>query len=324
MPEVICVGELLVDLVSTEVDVPLSRASAFAAVPGGAPANVAVGLARLGLSSGFLGAVGRDPFGDRLEEVLRLEGVDVSRLVRVEEARTTLAFVAARSDGGKDIAFWRSPGADGCLGPEHVDEAWLRAARALHFGSIGRIDPSPRAATDRARRVAAEAGLLVSHDPNVRPSLWPGGRVDRELLLEGFEGTTLAKVSEEEWGVLTGEERFDRGAALLLDLGVELVVRSEGEAGASFATRRCAGHVEAFPVEFVEATGAGDAAAACLVADLLGPWREGVRPSELGEVDLARLVRRACAAGAIACTGLGAIPSLPTRAALGSFLDERA
>lgn len=322
MPEVVCIGELLVDLVATEVDVPLARARAFAAAPGGAPANVAVGLARLGVASGFLGAVGRDPFGDGLEEVLREEGVEVSRLVRVEEARTTLAFIAARSDGRKDIAFWRNPGADGCLAPVHVDEGWLRSASALHFGSVSRIDPSPRAATDRARQIAAEAGLLVTHDPNVRPSLWPDGRVDRDRLLEGFEGVAVAKVSEEEWEALTGEEELGRGAATLFDRGVEIVVRSEGEAGASYVTRRSTGHVGAFAVRCVEPTGAGDAAMACLIADLLPPWREGLRPGELGEPDLARLVRRACGAGALACTGLGAIPSLPSLVRLETFLVE--
>jgi len=323
MPGVVCLGELLIDFCATETDVGLAQATTFTKAPGGAPANVAVGAVRLGVSAGFVGAVGEDPFGDYLQQVLRDEGVDTSWLIRVPGVRTSLAFIASRSDGRKDITFYRNPGADMRLSAEHIDPWYIGSAEVLHFGSISRIDRGPRGATDRARRQANEAGVLISYDPNYRPTLWPDEETARSRIREGFEGTHLVKISDEEWELVTGVRDFAAGAIMLLDHGVELVVRSEGPAGASFATTRCSGHLDGFDVECVEPTGAGDAFCACLIVELLEHWREGLGPGELTAGELRRIVRRANAAGALACTRVGAIPSLPTAEQLDAFLAER-
>ncbi len=321
MPEVVCLGELLIDFCAADEDAPLSEARTFLKAPGGAPANVAVGLARLGLSAGLIAAVGNDPFGDYLRNLVAEEGVDVSHLVQVEEARTSLAFIASRSDGKKDISFYRHPGADMMLAPEHIDTAYLHAAEAFHYGSISLIDPSPAEATFEAHLAAQESGCLISYDPNWRPTLWPDHELARERLLAGFGGTHVAKVSEEEWEFITGHENFNAGAHVLLDRGPELVVRSEGESGASFATAKVFGHVRPFRVECIESTGAGDGFVACLIAELLGHWRQGTRPGELDQQELMRICRRANAAGALACTRVGAIPSLPTVSQVDEFLQ---
>lgn len=320
MPDAICLGELLIDFCSTKADVSLAEAPAFAKAPGGAPANVAVGLKRMGVSSGFLGAVGDDPFGRFLADILRREGVDVSRMPFIPGVRTTLAFVAVRSDGKQDFTFYRHPGADMRLAPEHVDEQYLGAARALHYGSISRIDESPRAATDKACRIARERGLLVSYDPNLRRALWPDDDLAREQIRRGFEGATVAKVSEEEWEFITGTTDLAGGAKGMFDAGVRLVVRSEGARGASFVTRRAGGHVDGFQVEPVEFTGAGDAFVACLVCRLLEPWSRGVKPDELDEATLRRFVRDANAVGALTTTKPGAIPAIPTAEEARAFL----
>lgn len=312
MPNVICLGELLIDFCAVERDVGLSRARTFVKAPGGAPGNVAVAVKRLGESVGFVGAVGNDPFGEFLEEVVSDAGVDTSHLVKIDDVRTSLAFIAARSDKLKDITFYRNPGADMHLGVEHIDEGYVGSAEAFHFGSISRIDDSPRAATDLARRIAADNRALITYDPNYRPTLWDDPEAARSRILEGFDGVNLAKVSDEEWVFLVGTDQFAPGADAILARGVKLLVRSEGENGASFATGRCTGHVEAFPVECVEPTGAGDAFMGCLIVELLKHWRRGTPPGELDGDELTRIVRRANAVGALACTKVGAIPSLPT------------
>ena len=322
MPNVICLGELLIDLCSVEQDVTLAQAATFARAPGGAPANVAVGVVRLGRSAGFIGAVGDDPFGHFLEGVLVEAGVDALALVKVPDVRTTLAWIASRSDGKKDISFYRNPGADMCLAPEHVDAEYLAAAEVLHFSSISRADEGPRAATDLARRLAADAGMFVSYDPNWRPGLWPDAAAGRQRILEGFEGVTLAKIADEEWPFILGVDDFAEGAARVLDRGVQMVVRSEGSAGATFATRRHSGHVEPFAIECVETIGAGDGAVACLIVELLRHWRDGTTPAELPCEELTRIVRRANAVGALACTKVGGIPSLPTAEQVDAFLRD--
>lgn len=321
MPNVICLGELLIDLHAAERDVTLAEARTFTKAPGGAPANVAVGVVRLGLSAGFVGAVGDDPFGHFLAGVLDEAGVETAHLARIDGVRTSLAWIAARSDGQKDIVFYRNPGADMCLSREHIDADYLAGAEALHFGSISRIDADPRAATDLARRIAADNEAMVTYDLNWRPSLWPDHAAARQRILEGFEGTTVAKVSDEEWAFVLGTEDFADGARAILDRGVQLVVRSEGADGASFATAACSGHVEPFGIDCVEPTGAGDAAMACLIIELLEHWRRGTGPGELTPDELTRIVRRANAVGALACTQVGAIPSLPTAAEVEAFLN---
>jgi fructokinase len=137
-------------MVAGEADVSLAQARTFHKAPGGAPANVAVGIVRLGQSAGFIGAVGSDPFGEFLHQVIAGAGVDASHLARIDNARTSLAFIASRSDAGKDIAFWRNPGADMMLAPQHISRKYVEQAMAFHFGSISRIDESPRQATDQA------------------------------------------------------------------------------------------------------------------------------------------------------------------------------
>lgn len=322
MPNVICLGELLIDFCAGEQDVSLAEAASFLKAPGGAPANVAVGVVRLGLSAGFVGAVGQDPFGEFLEGVVADAGVDTSHLARIDGVRTTLAFVAARSDGRKDITFYRNPGADMLLAREHIEAAYIASAEALHFGSISRIDESPRAATDKARRLAAESGAMVTYDLNWRPTLWSDEAAARGRIFEGFEGTTVAKVSDEEWQFVFGTDDFDAGAATLLDAGVQLVVRSEGAGGASFATAAAGGHVDAFDVDVADTLGAGDAFMACLIVELLAHWRRGVTPPALDADELRRIVRRANAVGALSATAVGAIPSLPTADAVDAFLTE--
>jgi fructokinase len=206
------------------------------------------------------------------------------------------------------------------LKPAHLDRSQLCTADVLHFGSISRLDAGPRAATDEARRVAAGEGAMITYDPNWRPSLWLDQERARERILEGFVGTAVAKVSDEEWRFITHTDDFAAGAKTLLELGTQLVVRSEGPGGASFATSKVSGHVDAFAVDCVDSLGAGDAAMACLIEQLRRHWRKSVRPGELTGPELQRIIRRANAVGALACTKVGAIPALPSADEVERFL----
>src|SRR5512136_1254372 len=131
MLAVISHGEMLIDFVSTVNGVSLIEAPSFLKAPGGAPANVAAGLARLGVSTGFLGQVGDDAFGHFLAQTLRENNVDVAALRFSREARTMLAFVSLRVDGERDFMFYRHPSADVLYRPEDVDEAYVRTAKVF-------------------------------------------------------------------------------------------------------------------------------------------------------------------------------------------------
>src|SRR5919106_6076226 len=172
MADVICLGEVLIDFVPTVTPTTLIDAPAFKKAPGGAPANVAVALMRLGRSSAFMGMTGDDPFGRFLEQTLAAAGVDTGPLRFTRDARTALAFVSLRADGEREFMFYRHPSADMLFTPGEVDEAAIRRAKLLHFGTISLISEPSRGATLHAIEVARDAGCLISCDPNLRLALW--------------------------------------------------------------------------------------------------------------------------------------------------------
>jgi fructokinase len=314
MPDVVCLGELLVDFVATERNLPLMEVPAFRRAPGGAPANVACGAARLGRTAGFIGKIGAEPFGDFLRRTLQQAGVDTAGLVSTPQARTTLAFVGVHDDGRKEIFFYRNPGADMLLAPEDIDEKYVAGARCLHFGSISMIDPPVRAATLKAVEIARKAGRLVSFDPNWRPALWPSEARGHLEIRTGLALADVVKVSGEEWRMVTGADDLAEGAEAILSLGPRLVVVSLGEKGCYFHHASASGAVPGFEVPVVECTGAGDGFVASLLVDLLAHLEAGGTLESLTAGALERLCRRANAVGALACTKPGAIPALPTRA----------
>jgi fructokinase len=323
MLDVICLGELLIDFCSTKADISLEDAPAFAKAPGGAPANVAVGVAKLGRRAGFIGKVGHDPFGHFLAHTLEREGVDTSFLAFAENVRTTLSFVAVHSSGIRDCFFYRNPGADQMLEPDDIAETYVKAAKLFHFGSISMIDPRPKEATLKALETASSNGLLISYDPNLRMSLWPSEGQAFDTIWEGFSHADFAKVSEEEWEFITGTKDFDIGAGKIMASGVKLLVISQGERGATFCHRAGSQHVPGYEIELVEATGSGDGFVASILVDLVTRVDEGVQIEQLEAGDLSGIIKRANAVGALTATRYGAIPGLPTAQELEEFLLGR-
>jgi fructokinase len=316
MADVICLGEVLIDFVPTVTPTTLIDAPAFKKAPGGAPANVAVALKRLGRSSAFMGMTGEDAFGRFLEQILAEAGVDTGPLRFTREARTALAFVSLRADGERQFMFYRHPSADMLFRPEDVDGAAIRACRALHFGSISLISEPSRSATLHAIDLARAAGRLISCDPNLRLALWPDADAARAGLLEAIAAADVVKISDDELLFLTGST--DPGAARsdLWQAHHRLMVVTLGPSGCAFITADATGLVGGFSVAAVDATGAGDAFVAGLLDGLLAD------PDAPGDPERLRAICRfACAVGALTTTERGAIPALPTRAVVERFLS---
>ncbi len=315
--DVVCLGELLVDLFPAEIGRALAAVSSFRPVPGGAPANVAVAAARLGLTSAFIGKVGDDPFGRHLAGVLAQERVDVRGMRFDPQARTTLAFIAQPDPNSYDIVFYRNPGADMLLRVEELDRGLLQEARALHFGSISLIDEPSRSATLEAVRLARAAGALISLDVNYRPALWPGAEAARRQVLALLPQVDLLKVNEAELALLAGVAGLDEGTAALQRLGPPLVVVTLGPKGSYFRCAAGVGHVPAFAVETVDATGCGDAFVAGMLCGLLadGAWRDQLTPPRLQAI-----LRYANAVGALTALRQGVITALPTAREVAGFL----
>jgi fructokinase len=171
-PEVLCLGELLVDLVPEPLGAPLPQAKSLKIAAGGAPANVAVALKRLGVSSGFIGKVGDDPFGRFLRDALVREELDLRSLGQTSKSLTRLACVTNDANEGQRFVFYGSPGADALLQAGDIQSDYLRHARVFHFGSISLIQEPARSATLKALKLAHKFDLTISSDPNLRPALW--------------------------------------------------------------------------------------------------------------------------------------------------------
>jgi fructokinase len=323
VPEVVCLGELLIDFMPREVGLPLIDTFTFRKAPGGAPANVAVGLARLGTSAGFIGKVGDDAFGRYLAQVLDHNGVDCSHLRSSTEARTALAFVSLLRDGERDFMFYRHPSADMLLRPEEIEEAYVASARAFHFGSITLISEPSRSATLRAVELAREHGLLISYDPNLRLSLWPDETSARRGMEMGLPFADVLKLSEEEASFLTGKDAPEAALSELRQQhGITLAVATLGREGCVYEAPTGAGAVKGFAVKTVDTTGAGDGFVAGMLAELLRLAPEVADVGKLKPEALKQVFTFANAVGALTTTRKGASPSLPTRSKLLRFLKQ--
>ena len=319
MPKALCIGELLIDFVSTTPDVTLAEAPGFVKAPGGAPANVAVGLAKLGMDAGFIGKVGADAFGDFLRETLQQNSVDTEYLIAGETSRTTLAFVATRSDGMKDITFYRHPGADIQLSSAEIDTDYVQSAELFHYGSVSLSHSPSREATLHAIQGAKAGGARLSYDPNLRLMLWDTARDAKRWIWEVMPYADVVKISEEEWEFVTGDADLAPGIESILELGAELLVVTLGERGCYYTNGTAEGFVDGFMVDVVDTLGAGDAFVAAMLTQLM----QHTDLTSLEKVRLDTIMRYANAAGALATQKVGVIPSLPTPSEIENFLYKQ-
>ncbi|MGQ9625573.1 MAG: PfkB family carbohydrate kinase [Anaerolineae bacterium] len=314
--DVICLGEALIDLPAAQTGLPLTQVTTFYRVPGGAPANVAVAVAKLGARAGFVGKVGDDAFGHFLEETLRENGVDTRFMLFDKSARTALAFFSLPTPNTREFMFYRHPSADMLLRAEELDGDYLRSTRIFHFGSISLISEPSRTATLEAVRLAQEGGALISYDPNLRLNLWPDAEKAREGMWSAVHLADMIKVNEEELEFMTGEEDFSLGSKKLMERGPKLCVVTRGPEGSYYNTGHSEGFVDSFRVETVDATGCGDGFVAGLFVGLL----ESEPLEELKGETMAHILRRANAVGALTSLQKGVIPALPTREQVDAFL----
>ncbi len=318
MPEIICLGEALIDMVAYDVG-PLAQASGFQKAPGGAPANVAACIGILGGDVGFIGKIGDDPWGQCLQETLSDCGVDVSPMVKTKEEFTRLAFVSFQEGGGHDFLFHGVRGADELLDPDDLSKRYIQACDILHFGSITTIKEPARLATYEAVKLARDAACLISYDPNMRPPLWPNEQEALDQMTLAMELVDVVKVNDDELKFLAGQTDVARGAQVLHDLGPELVTITMGGEGCYFHHTNGSGYVEGHEVDVVDTVGCGDS----FVGSLLVMINESETDlADMNVSDLERICSFANAAAAVTATGKGAIPALPARVEVLEMMGE--
>lgn len=314
---IVSMGELLIDFVALESGVSVGAASGFEKKAGGAPANVAVAVKRLGSESAFLGQVGDDPFGHYLADVLADEGIDVSGLRFSKEARTMLAFVSLGKDGERSFMFYRHPSADMMMSPEDLARDVIESSDLFHFGSITMISSPAKETTLAAAEYAQNAGKLISYDPNLRLALWETVEAARVGMRLGLNYAHIVKISKEEVDIVL-EEGETIEELFVTFPQIKLVFLTDGAEGSTVYTAQGKGaHLAGFSVESVDTTGAGDSFMAGVLVAVLEQIGD---KADFSQIDQKKLLRFANASGALATTGRGAIPSLPSRSAVEEFI----
>ncbi len=307
---IVSFGEMLIDFVALETGVTVGDASGFVKAPGGAPANVAVAVARLGYNSAFMGQVGDDPFGRHLAAILSAESVNIDGLRFSDKARTALAFVSLQDDGDRSFIGYRHPSADMLMTPEDVVTDVIDAGSIFHFGSITLIGEPSKSATLKAVNYARDKGKFISYDPNLRLPLWESEAAAKAGMLEGFEYANLVKISDEELEFLTG--RHD--VTPLWRDNLELICVTHGFKGATLYLKngRTFNHA-GFAVRAIDTTGAGDAFVAGMLTGILNHKDDYKN-------HLPDILQFANGVGALATQQKGAIPALPSHVQVANFI----
>ncbi|MGK7891087.1 MAG: carbohydrate kinase [Leptolyngbyaceae cyanobacterium] len=320
LPQVLCFGEILFDIISNEPGVPYDQVKSWTPYPGGAPANVACALAKLGTSSGFIGCVGQDDPGDQLVALLEKIGVNTAGVQRHPTAPTREIDVILTAEGDRQFVGFRrydsAAFADTQLDKAALPESLFKAAEYLVFGTLELPYPATSAALARALILAQKYQVKLVLDVNWRPVFWPDPDQALPQLRHLAQQADILKVSEEEADLLFNT-RNPGAIAQQLPQAIAVLVTAGGK-GCDYWIRNHQGQVPAFPVTVEDTTGAGDGFLAGFIHKL----------NQVGLVALDdpqqvhAIVTYACAVGALTVTKTGAIAAQPTAPIVDTFLKR--
>ncbi|PJG83732.1 aminoimidazole riboside kinase [Caviibacterium pharyngocola] len=281
---------------------------------GGAPANVAVGVARLGGESAFIGRVGLDPLGEFMQQTLQAENVNTD-FMHLDPQQRTSTVVVGLTNGERSFTFMVNPSADQFL--EVSDLPTFQAGEWLHCCSIALINEPTRSATLTAMKNIRLAGGKVSFDPNLRESLWKSIDEMKQVVMQAVALADVLKFSEEELTLLTDTDSLEKAFEKITALYPEkLIIVTLGKEGALYHLNGQKAVIAGKALQPVDTTGAGDAFVGGLLAGLSqnADWQQN-------DV-LVRIIRQANACGALATTAKGAMSALPNQAQLAAFLAD--
>lgn len=309
---ILCVGELLIDFICSDVNSSLTEGANFIKKAGGAPANVTAAISKLGGHASFAGKVGNDHFGIFLKNTLESVGVDTSMLVLADNSNTTLAFVSLKSDGERDFIFNR--GADELLTYKELDEEKIYSSKIIHFGSATALLGGPSKVTYlEVMEIAKAKGIFISFDPNYRVDLWKNRLAEFVAMSKKcLKYADFVKASDEEIRIISGKESLEEGVKVFHKLGAKIVAVTLGKEGTLISKGTNMATVGSINIKSIDSTGAGDA----FVGAVLYKIAEQEEAKDiLGDFEkLKEIVAFGNKVGAIVCTKLGAIAALPTLA----------
>ncbi|MCG6199704.1 aminoimidazole riboside kinase [Psychromonas antarctica] len=298
-------GDAVVDLIP-------EGATTYLKCPGGAPANVAVAVSRLGGDSAFFGRVGEDPLGRFMKQTLSSEGVNTEFMVLAQAQRTSTVVVDLDESGERSFTFMVKPSADQFMQPSDIpvfsENQWL------HICSIALANEPSRSSTFLAMRQIKDAGGFVSFDPNLRDDVWTDQSEIRSVVLDAVAMADVVKFSDDELLFLTKTDTLEAGLAVIKKYHNKLVLITQGAKGALLITENHQQLIAGKAVKPVDTTGAGDA----FVGGLITYLAQSDCWSDIEQIRQA--VKWANGCGALATTQKGAMTALPLRGELNQYL----
>lgn len=301
MKNVLCIGEALIDFLSIDKGKNLCETSGFIKKAGGAPANVAAAISKLGAKAHFCGTVGDDAFGKFLENTFNQNNINTDLMYKLKDRNTTFAFVSLMEDGERDFEFVRD--ADRYLSFDMIEKE-IDKFDLYHFGSATAfLDGELKNTYYKLKEYALNNNKLISFDANYRDSLFSNNKdVFINCCKDYIKDSDIVKLSEEEAYLISGRESVKEAADYLINLGCKYLIITLGKLGAMLVTKDKQVLIPTKEIEMKDATGAGDAFMGAVIVQILNEENKNIEDI----VKLANLV------GGITTTKIGALESIPT------------
>lgn len=319
-PRVLCLGEILYDVLADQLGRSLSEVESWTSYPGGAPANVACALVKLGTPSGFIGAVGEDEPGNELVKLLEEIGVDTIGVQRHPSSPTRQVLVTRKQNGDRVFSGFKdydtAEFADTRLKAAELPEKLFVAAEILVIGTLELAYPETGAAVYQALQLASQHNVKILLDVNWRDVFWKNPDAAPDKIRELIKKVDFLKLAKEEADLLF--DTHDAGAITYRLNTVEGVLVTDGDKGCAYCLGENEDKLPAFSVPVVDTTGAGDSFVAGFVHQLLNYGVQNLKDAEV----VKKIIAYASAAGALTTLKPGAMASQPTAEEVEKFLKE--
>lgn len=303
MFDFISIGEILIDFAPTGED------DTYKANPGGAPANVACVLSKLGCKTAFVGKIGNDSFGKQCKSALKNVNVNTDYLIISDDEPTTLAFVCLDKNGNREFSFYRDNTADVNLNDRDIERISEIQAEVFHFGSVSLTKEPSRTAVLKAVENAKKSGMIISYDPNLRLPLWKSANEAKNVILDTLHYAEIFKISEEEAIFLFDETDCGKVCDIIYKKhATKMIIITRAKNGCYAMINGKSYSSYAYDLKTIDTTGAGDSFLAGVLYNLL---KLDKKIEMLTNEEITYMLDFANAIGSLVTTKMGAIPAIP-------------